>query len=61
MKQKLFKLMKARIIRVMRSPFEQQEKKYYYKPKRVRNFWKNNYIAYVSDKNMVMKITSYQQ
>ena len=53
--------MKARIIRVMRSPFEQQEKKYYYKPKRVRNFWKNNYIAYVSNKNMVMKITSYQQ
>ena len=44
----------------MRSPFEQQEEKYY-KPKWVRNFWNNNYIAYVSDKNMVMKITSYQQ
>ena len=43
---------KDRIIRDIRTLFEQQEEEYY-KPKRVSNFWNNNYIEYESngDKN----------
>ena len=35
-----------RIIRDIRTLFEQQEHEDYYKPKRVNNFWNNNYTEY---------------
>ena len=46
------RLIKERINRNIRKLFEQQ-KKDYYKPKRVSNFWDDNYIEYESngDKN----------
>ena len=45
------RLIKGRIIRDIRIPFEQEED--YYKPKRESNFGNNNYIGYESngDKN----------
>ena len=48
----LFKLkkenetIKDRIIRYIRTLFEQEEEKDYYKAIRVRNFWNNIYIEY---------------
>ena len=44
-------LIKDKIIRDIRTSSEQEED--YYKPKRVSNFWNNNYIEYESngDKN----------
>ena len=39
-----------RIIRDIRTLFEQEEK-VYYKPKRVSNLWNNNYIEYESNDN----------
>ena len=46
------RIIKDRIIRGIRILFEQQEENYY-EPKRVSNFWNNNYIKYESngDKN----------
>ena len=46
------RIIKDTIIRDMRTLVEQQEEDYY-KPKRVSNFWNNNYIEYESngDKN----------
>ena len=50
----LFKLKKGneaikdRIIRHIRTLFDQQEEKDYFKPIRVGNFWNNNYIQYES-------------
>ena len=41
-------IVKDRIIRDIRTLFEQQEEDYY-KPKRVSNFWNNNYIEYKSN------------
>ena len=38
---------KDRIIRDIQKLFEQEED--YYKPKRVNNFWNNNYIEYESN------------
>ena len=32
------------LIRVIRTLFQQQEEKDYYQPRRVNNFWNNNYI-----------------
>ena len=43
------RLIKDRIIIDIRIRFEQQEEKDYYKPKRVSNFGKNNYIEYESN------------
>ena len=45
-------IIKDRIIRAAKTLFEQQEEDYY-EPKRVSNFWNNNYIEYESngDKN----------
>ena len=47
------RIIKDRIIRDIRALFEQQQEKDHYKPKRVSNFWNNNYIEYESygDKN----------
>ena len=44
-------LIKDGIIRHIRTPFEEEED--HYEPKRVNNFWNNNYIKYESnaDKN----------
>ena len=39
------KSIKDRIIRYIKTLFKQQ-KEYYYKPVRIGNFWKNNYIEY---------------
>ena len=43
------KLIKDRIIRDIRVLFEQQQEEDYYKPKRVSNFWNDNYIEYESN------------
>ena len=41
------RLIKDRIVRDIRTLYEQKEEKdYYYKTKRVSNFWNNNYIEY---------------
>ena len=50
-KRKNERLMKDKKIRDTKTLFEQEED--YYKPKRVRSFWNNNYIEYESngDKN----------
>ena len=53
--------LKIKIIRDTRTPFEQETKKYYYKPKRVSTFWNNNYIEYESngDKNCNLSLDEY--
>ena len=44
------RIIKDRIIKDIRALFEQQEEDYY-EPKRVTNFWNNNYIEYESNGN----------
>ena len=53
------RLIKDRIIRDIRTHFAQEED--YYKPKRVSNFWNNNYIEYESngDKNRNLSLGEY--
>ena len=53
------RLIKDRIIRDIRTHFAQEED--YYKPKRVSNFWNNNYIEYESngDKNRNLSLDEY--
>ena len=48
------------MIRDIRTLFEQQEENYY-KPKKVSNFWNNNYIEYESngDKNRNLLLEEY--
>ena len=54
------RIIKDRIIRDIRTLFEQQEEDYY-EPKRVSNFWNNNYIEYESnsDKNRNLSLDEY--
>ena len=54
------RIIKDRINRDIRTPFEQQEEDYY-KPIRVSNFWHNNYIEYESngDKNRNLSLDEY--
>ena len=54
------RIIKYRIIRDIRTLFEQEEEDYY-KPKRVSNFWNNNYIEYGSngDKNRNLWLEEY--
>ena len=54
------RLIKDRIIRDIRTLFE-QHKEDYYKPKRVSYFWKNNYIEYEGngDKNRNLSLDEY--
>ena len=54
------RLIKDRIIRDIGALFE-QEKEDYYKPKRVSNFWNNNYTEYESngDKNRNLSLDEY--
>ena len=49
-----------RLIRDIRTLFEQEEEDYY-KPKGVNNFWNNNYIEYESngDKNRNLSLDEY--
>ena len=49
------RLIRDRIIR------DKQEKDYYYKPKRVSNFWNDNYIEYesIGDKNRNLSLDEY--
>ena len=56
-----YRLIKYRIIRDIRTLFEQQEEKDYYKPKRVSNFWNNYYIEHESnsDKNRNLSLDEY--
>ena len=56
--KKYERLIKYKIIRDIRSLFEQQEEDYY-KPKRVSSFWNNNYIEYESngDKTVTYHLT----
>ena len=51
--------MKDKTIRDTKTLFEQEED--YYKPKRVRSFWNNNYIEYESngDKNNNLSLDEY--
>ena len=52
-------LIKDRIIRDVRTLFDQEEEKAYYKPKRVSNFWNNNYIESSADKNRNLSLDEY--
>ena len=54
------RLIKDKIIRDIRTLFEQEEEDYC-KPKRVSNFWNNYYIKYESngDKNRSLSIDEY--
>ena len=54
------RLIKDRIIRDIRTLFEQEEEDYY-KPKRVNNFWNNNYIEYEGNggKNRNVSLNEY--
>ena len=54
------RLIKDRIIRDIRTRFEQIEKDYY-KPKRVSNFFNNNYIEYENsgDRNRNLSLDKY--
>ena len=49
------------MIRDIRTPFEQQEEKDYYKPKRASNFSNNNYTEYESngDRNRNLSLYKY--
>ena len=54
------RLIKDGILRDIRILFEQEENdKYYCKPKRVNNFWNNNYIQYdrngIKNKNLSLE------
>ena len=55
------RLIKDRIITDIRTLVEQEKEEDYYKPKRVDNFWNNNYIDYGSngDKNRVLLLKEY--
>ena len=52
---------KDRIIRDIRTLFEEEEEKYYFKPLRVGNFWNNIYIKYESsgDRNKKLSVKEY--
>ena len=52
-------LIKDRIIRDVRTLFDLVEEKAYYKPKRVSNFWNNNYIESNADKNRNLSLDEY--
>ena len=54
------KIIKDKIIRDIRTLFEQQEKDYY-EPKRASNFWSNNYSEYESNsiKNRNLSLDKY--
>ena len=55
------KLIKDIILRDIRNLFEYIEEENYYKPVRVSNFWKNNYIEYESkgDRNKKLSVEEY--
>ena len=51
----------GRIIRDFRKLFEQEQEEDYYEPKRVKDFWNNDYIEYESngDKNSNLSLEGY--
>ena len=55
------RIIKDRIIIDIRTFFKQQEEEDCYKPKRVSNFWNNNYIVYEinGDKNINLSRDEY--
>ena len=55
------RIIKDRIIRGIKTLFEQEEEKDYYESKRVSNFWNNNYIEYESngDKSRNLSLDEY--
>ena len=52
---------KYRLIRDIKTLFEQEEQEDYYKPERVNNFWNNNYIEYKinGDNNRNLSLNKY--
>ena len=50
-----------KIIRDIKTLFEQEDYDEYFKPKRVRHFWNNNYIEYESndDRNKILPLDKY--
>ena len=52
---------KYRLIRDIKTLFEQEEQEDYYKPERVNNFWNNNYTEYKSngDNNRNLSLNKY--
>ena len=52
---------KDRILRDIKNLFEHEEEENYYKPVRVSNFWRNNYIEYESngDRNKTLPVEEY--
>ena len=57
-KEHIERLIKDRIIRDIRSRFEQQEEDYS-NPKSVSNFWNNNYIEYESNGDRNLSLDKY--
>ena len=55
------KIIKDKVIADIRTLFEQEKGEDYYEPKRVSNFWNNNYIKYESngDKNRNLSLDVY--
>ena len=55
------KIIKDKVIADIRTLFEQEKGEDYYEPKRVSNFWNNNYIKYESnsDKNKNLLLDEY--
>ena len=55
------RLIKDKMIRDMRTLFEQEHDDDYFKPKTVSNFWNNNYIEYKSkaDRNKSLSLDQY--
>ena len=55
------KTIRDRTIRDLGTLFDREEEKAYYKPKRVSNFWNNNYIEYESngDRNRNLSLDEY--
>ena len=51
------RLIEDRIIRDIRTFFQQEEEKDYYKARRVSSFWNNNYIEYESNGNKNRKLS----
>ena len=52
------KLIKNRLIRDIRKPFEHEEENYY-KTARLGNFWSNSYILSNGDRNKTLSMEEY--
>ena len=59
--EKQTKTITDRILGDIKNLFEHEEEEKYYKPVRVSNFWRNNYIEYksYSDRNKTRSVEEY--